>query len=69
MAGGSITITCWWVRIARPEHDTGGAVNSAYDRILAYVQDLHIVDTHEHLPGTEASRAQDTDVLQVCITI
>lgn len=39
-------------------------MNSAYDRILAYVQDLHIVDTHEHLPGTEASRAQDTDVLQ-----
>lgn len=39
-------------------------MNSAYDRILAYVQDLHIIDTHEHLPGTEATRAQDTDVLQ-----
>ncbi|MFO7696873.1 MAG: amidohydrolase family protein [Anaerolineae bacterium] len=39
-------------------------MGSAYDRILAYVQDLDIVDTHEHLPGTEATRDRDRDVLQ-----
>jgi hypothetical protein len=36
----------------------------AYDRIHAYVQELEIVDTHEHLPGTEATRDRDRDVLQ-----
>jgi hypothetical protein len=36
----------------------------AYDRILAFIQDLDIVDTHEHLPGTESARDRDRDVLQ-----
>jgi hypothetical protein len=39
-------------------------MGSACDRILTYIQSLEIVDTHEHLAGTEATRAQDTDVLQ-----
>jgi uncharacterized protein len=39
-------------------------VERTYDRILAYVEGLEIVDTHEHLAGTEATRERDTDVLQ-----
>ncbi|MGI6368671.1 MAG: amidohydrolase family protein [Anaerolineae bacterium] len=34
------------------------------ERIAGYIDGLHIVDTHEHLPGTEADRNTHTDVLE-----
>ena len=35
-----------------------------YDAILAYIEGLEIVDTHEHLAGLEISRERHTDVLR-----
>ncbi len=35
----------------------------AHDELLGHVESLHIVDTHEHLPGREERRPQNTDVL------
>ncbi len=43
-------------------------MSSSYEKILAYVQELEIVDTHEHLMGTEAQREHETDVLQEYLT-
>ena len=37
---------------------------AAYDAIMAYVADLQIIDTHEHLPPFEAARDSSLDGLQ-----
>ncbi len=39
-----------------------------YDAILVYIEELEIVDTHEHLVGREANRERETDVLQEYLT-
>jgi len=33
-------------------------MDRAYQDILGYVDTLEIIDTHEHLPGTEAARPE-----------
>ena len=38
-------------------------MDRAYQDILAHINTLEIIDTHEHLPGTEAARPRPTDVL------
>ncbi len=35
-----------------------------FEEIFAYVKDLRIIDTHEHLPYSESAREKDTDVLK-----
>lgn len=35
-----------------------------YEEILEYVNSLTIIDSHEHLPGREELREQDTDILK-----
>ena len=39
-------------------------MNKYYEEILEYVDSLTIIDSHEHLPGREASREHDTDILK-----
>ncbi len=34
-----------------------------YDELLATIEGLQIIDTHEHLPSCEANRDQQCDVL------
>ncbi len=41
---------------------------SAYDDLLAHIESLSIIDTHEHLPHCEAARAPDCDVLEEWLT-
>lgn len=41
---------------------------SAYEKILEHIEGLEIVDTHEHLPGRDADRPKDTDVLAEWLT-
>mgnify|MGYP005638204941 CR=1 FL=1 len=36
---------------------------NAHDEILEYIAGLEIIDTHEHLPGSEAARPPASDVL------
>jgi hypothetical protein len=43
-------------------------MDTPYQEILAHVESLQIVDTHEHLPGTEDQRERDTDVLREYLT-
>lgn len=40
------------------------AMGKTFDEIWDYVKNLEIIDTHEHLPGSEAARARDTDFLR-----
>lgn len=40
----------------------------AFEEILDYVEDLEIIDTHEHLPCFENAREKDTDVLKEYLT-
>lgn len=37
---------------------------SAFEKVFEYVQSLEIIDTHEHLPGSEDARERETDVLK-----
>lgn len=39
-------------------------MSAVYEELRSYVGTLSIVDTHEHLPGREALREKETDVLQ-----
>lgn len=43
-------------------------MSKAYNEILEYVMSLKIIDTHEHLPGSEEKRNLDTDVLKEYLT-
>ncbi len=43
-------------------------MGASYEAILASIETLEIVDTHEHLTGLEADRSRETDVLQEYLT-
>lgn len=43
-------------------------MSTAFDAILEYIDGLHIIDTHEHLPRSEDHRPRDTDVLREYLT-
>jgi len=42
----------------------GMTMKETFESILAYVKELEIIDTHEHLPYRETARDQDTDILK-----
>ena len=39
-------------------------MGKAFDKIYDYVQGLEIIDTHEHLPGSEKERDQNSNVIK-----
>ena len=43
-------------------------MDKIFEEIFDYVQDLEIIDTHEHLPTFENKREKDTDVLKEYLT-
>ena len=43
-------------------------MDTVYDEIHAYIQDLEIIDTHEHLPPRENLREKETDFLKEYLT-
>lgn len=38
--------------------------SKVFEQIFEYVRELEIIDTHEHLPHTEAAREMETDILK-----
>ncbi len=48
---------------------TGGmSMKKIYQEIMEYINNLEIIDTHEHLPSKEEDRDRETDVLKEYLT-